>query len=200
MTLQPAHEVVLSDGGHTITLRASLRAVAALDALPGGLAAMWSGVMRQRFTEIRQVLLATATDKAGARILLAPLSDKPLVSFLGPAQAACLELFTHLLPEPSETASEGQGMTWADLVKECFGYGTGWLGWSSRETWDATPAEIMQAMTAKIAFQNAMNGTPPDDDHAPAVYTPERLEEIEEQGFDPAFDREGLKALKARHT
>lgn len=32
----------------------------------------------------------------------------------------------------------------------------------------------------------------------PETYTPERLAEIEANGFDPAFDRAGLQALKAR--
>ena len=206
MPLQPAFETTLHHGNHAVTLRASLRAAVALDNLPGGIPGAWDSLMRQSYSGIRAVILATATDRTGAFVLLASLSSKPLASFLGHAQAACLNLLAALFPErddtPEVSAAPAKPIPLRDYLADLFRFGTGWLGWSPSEVWNASPAEIETAFLAHAdRLLKTTPGAVPSDDATPRdVYTPERLQQIEEQGFDPAFDREALKALKARHT
>lgn len=203
MALQPAYETTLRHGNHAVTLRASLRAAVALDNLPGGIPGAWDSVMRQTYTGIRAVILATAADLAGAFALLASLSDKPLAPFLGHAQAACLDLLRNLLPQPEDTpkATTAKPITLREYLAELFRFGTGWLGWTPAEVWNVSPAEIEAAFAAHVdqLVKMTPGATPSDKADTSDVYTPERLREIEEMGHDPAFDREALRALKARH-
>ncbi len=190
MPLQPAYETVLRHGDRAVTLRASLRAAVALDQLPGGIPGAWEGLMRQSYSGIRQVILATATDRAAAYSVLSSLSGKPLASFLGLAQAACLDLLMHLLPEPRANARPDPGATVHGCLSNLFLFGTVYAQWPPAEVWNASARELQEIALASV----------PSDDAVPGdVYTPERLREIEELGFDPAFDRNALRQLKARH-
>lgn len=197
MALRPAYETDLSYGGHTVTLRASLRAAAALNDLPGGIPGAWHSLMRQSYSGIRQVLLATATDRAGAQCLLASLSRKPLAPFLPEAQAACLDLMAHLLPEPSNGPAEGKSMSWGEFIAASFKYATGYLEWSPAEAWAASPVEIDAAMIGHAERLGLMNGSDGTPEASGPVHSAAELELIAEGELDPEFDRHGLRELKA---
>ncbi|AGT09263.1 hypothetical protein [Paracoccus aminophilus] len=195
--LQPAHEVQLRLGDHAVTLRADLRAAAALEALPGGISATFTGILRGRFTEIRRVILATATDEAGAHSLLLSLSHKPLAPVLPEAQAACLDLMANLLPAPSDGPSDGPGMTWESVIAEFYGFATAYLDWPPSETWNASLQEIEAALIAKGERAKVENATPEERETKRQPLTPEQRRQMEEQGLDPDFDRMGLRELQA---
>ncbi|REF70266.1 phage tail assembly chaperone [Paracoccus versutus] len=201
MTLQPAYETILRHGDHAVTLRASLRAAVALDNLPGGIPGAWDSLMRQTYTRIRAVILATATDRAAAFVLLAALSDKPLASFLSRAQAACLELLVNLLPEPEEPApasTTAKPMPLRDYLSELFKFGTTILEWPPSEVWQASPAEIDAILRARLDRLEAMEAAANGDPHKPAM-SAEQRQANEAAGLDPEFNRHALRALKARH-
>lgn len=206
MALRPAYEIDLTHDGHTVTLRASLRAAVAIGSRPEGFAGLVDQVSRQSLTGIRAVVVATAPDRREANSFLAAIDGKPLAYFLVDAQAACLSVMTAIFPESDDSADKvpSTGATSTMPLREYFQslyrFATGWLGWTPSETWAASPAEIEAAFGAHTERLIAMNGgVPSDSATASGVYTAERLREIEEQGFDPTFDREGLRALKARH-
>lgn len=208
MTVQPAFEIDLEAHGYAVTLRASLRAAVAIDNLPGGFPKVWEQIGRQSLSQIRAVILATATDRQDAQHVLVATADKPLASFLDGAQAACLAVLACYFSDTAE-ATESRNLPAAERTtlrgyfQQLYGYATGWLGWTPAETWTASPAEIEAAFAAHI--DRLVKLTPdlaPSDQpevSASTHYTPERLREIEELGYDPAFDREGLRALKAKH-
>ena len=200
MPLQPAFETTLRHGNHAVTLRASLRAAVTLDNLPGGIPGAGDSLMRQSYTGIRQVLLATATDQAAALSLLASLSGKPLAPFLGPAQAACLDLLQHLLPEPDaapEAPAPVMVITTAEHLTNLFTFGTVIVGWPPAEVWTASPRELTLIATAYYDRQeriaDAMSGKRPGQ-------SAEQRQANIDAGLDPEFDRHGLQALKARHS
>lgn len=84
-----------------------------------------------------------------------------------------------------------------EYFQSLYRYATGWLGWSPADTWTASPTEIEAAFTAHIDRLVMMApGASETETDQPDNYTPERLRQIEEQGFDPAFDRHSLHALK----
>lgn len=200
-TIQPATEVLLCHGPHAVTLRASLRAAVALDALPGGFAGVWDGLARQKLTTLHAVIRACATDRAGAERLLAHAATTPLAHLAQCAQAACLALLSGILtparqgeaPSPSTAPAKPVSDYLADLYR----YGTGWLGWPPSEVWNASPAELEAAVLAH--FDRLVMMTPGADAPEGATNEAQRQANIA-AGLDPEFDRDGLRALKARHS
>ena len=203
--IAPAPEVPLHHGPHAVLLRASLRVAVALDALPGGIPEVWDGIARQKLTTLHAVIRAAATDRAEAERLLAHAATHPLAQFALCAQAACLALLVAVLTpaqggaEPSET---GPGKPLRDYFADLYRFGTGWLGWPPSEVWNASIAELEAAFLAYVDRVVTMTpgAVPAGKEKGRGGYDAQRLREIEEQGFDPAFDREGLRALKARHS
>jgi len=204
-TIAPAPEVLLCHGGHVVALRASLRAAVALERYPGGFEGLFVRLGQESLTALYAVIRAAATDRAEAERLLADTAREPLAPFASEAQAACLALLSVILttgqqgeaPKPSTAPAKPISEHFADLYR----YGTGWLGWPPSEVWNASIAELEAAITAHFDRLVMMNPTAPTDEAEGAdVYTPERLQQIEAQGFDPAYDREALQRLKARHT
>ncbi len=102
--------------------------------------------------------------------------------------------------QPTEHANN-QPVAPERVFAQLFGFATGWLGWPPEEAWNATPAEIIAARAGRTDLitdiLKAVFGTtdePASADH----YTPDQLAEIEEQGYDPAFDRAGLLGLRGK--
>lgn len=208
MSVQPAFEIVLGAHGQTVTLRASLRAAVTLDAMPGGLPQVWDQISRLSWSGIRGVILAATTDRQEARCFLAATADMPLSESLPNAQAACLAVLASLLPQPDEAAQSrattAEAMPLRAYFQTLYEYATGWLGWTPAEAWSASPAEIEAAFAAHVDRLVKMTpGASNERDQPTATtstpYTPERLKEIDALGHDPAFDRAGLRALKAKH-
>lgn len=206
--VRPAAEVLICHGDHVVTLRASLRAACALADMPGGFGHLVDQISRQSLTAIKTTIRATATDRAAAERLLAGLEGKPLGPFARRAQADCLDLLMVILA-PAQDKAQGprdghdRAVPLSHYLSDLFRYATGWLGWPPSVAWDASPDEIATAFDAHVdrlvRMTPGATGTP--DRAAPAdTYTPERLRQIEAQDHDPAFDRAGLHALKAKHT
>ena len=75
--------------------------------------------------------------------------------------------------------------------------GTGWLGWPPSEVWNASTAELEAAVLAH--FDRLVLMTPGADAPKGDAKEAQRQANIA-AGLDPDFDREGLCALKARHS
>lgn len=207
MALQPAFETVLEAHGHAVTLQESLRAAVAIDNLPGGSPKVWEQIARQSLSAMRAVILATAPDQRDAQRVLMRIYDKPLVSFIPQAQAACLAILASYVSTTAEAAESripsAETLALRAYFHQLYGYATGWLGWTPAETWAASPVEIEAAFAAHtnrlVMLTSGLPASDQPEANAPTHYTPERLREIEDLGYDPAFDRAGLHALKAKH-
>ncbi|WP_157970957.1 hypothetical protein [Pseudogemmobacter bohemicus] len=90
-------------------------------------------------------------------------------------------------------------MPLARFFTELFSRATSWLHWPPSEVWNASVAEIVTALEAQAERELRLAGIPSDKAKPDENYTAERLRQIEEQDHDPAFDREALRAFKARH-
>jgi len=204
--LRPAFETILQHGNHAVTLRASLRAAVNIDNLDGGLPAVLQRLAQGHLTTVRAMIRASATDRPQAERLLSSLNRRPLRTFMDKATPACLELIAHLLPTPdaqakpsSTTRAETAGKPWGEHFATLYGYATGWLRWPPETAWNASADEIEAAFRAHVEALIAKNGGKGDEAEIGATtYTTERMAEIEELGFDPAFDRAGLRALQAK--
>ncbi|MFC3839364.1 hypothetical protein [Paracoccus rhizosphaerae] len=155
------------------------------------------------------MILAAATDRQDAHRFLAATADKPLCAILPDAQAACLAVLASYQPEPAEAAqgraTTAEAMPLRAYFQTLYDYATGWLGWTPSETWAASPAEIEAAFAAHV--DRLVKMTPGLSDEVgkagtstSTAYTAEHLREIDELGYDPAFDRAGFERLKAQQN
>ncbi|ETD84043.1 phage tail assembly chaperone [Rhodobacter capsulatus] len=198
--LARSEEVTVHYGRWAVVLRPSLRAAMTLERLQGGWPGLISDLGQFRVQTLWAIIRASAVDRNAAEALLASFAVAPIAAVKEAVIAplgALLTLFLAPMTETTEATTPAQSKPWAEAYAELYRFGTGWLGWSPAETWAATPTEIAQAIDGKLAHLIALNGGETAADTTPDTYTPERLREIEELGFDPAFDREGLRRLKA---
>jgi hypothetical protein len=63
-----------------------------------------------------------------------------------------------------ELAQAGDPISFEEYHTKLFQIGTGWLGWTPEATWNATPAEIINAHTGRRAMLTALFGGKRDDD------------------------------------
>ena len=210
-TLRPCTEIALTHAGNSVVLRASLRAAVNIDNLDGGLPAVLDRLAGGHLSTVKATIRAAATDRHQAERFLSSLDGQPLRPFLEEAAPACVALVAATLPSPeddqakprSTTRAETTGKPWAAHFTDLYRYATGWLGWTPATAWDASCDEITTAFAAHVGRLVAVNGGKRDDEaDDPAgpvnVYSADRMTEIEELGHDPAFQRDKLRALKAR--
>src|SRR5690606_22400319 len=145
------------------------------------------------------------TDRQEAIGFLAQIDSTPLQIVANTITAPLILFLGSFSPADTSTDKQtdsGAPMAWPVVVKTLYRRATGWLNWTPETAWDATPTEITEAFAGWLEHHEATNPQPSDDEDQPTrkpkqeAYTPEQLKEIEEQGFDPAFDRAGLAALK----
>ncbi|THF93397.1 MAG: hypothetical protein E8G75_02955 [Sulfitobacter sp. SK025] len=97
-------------------------------------------------------------------------------------------------------APTGKPVQWADFYTDAYKIATGWLGWTPDTAWSATLPEILRAFDGHIDQLKAVHGSTEDNTNStPAMSADQRQANID-AGLDPEFDREGLRALKVRHS
>jgi hypothetical protein len=193
-------EITLAHGGSTVRLRPCLRAASYF--AREGFADLPRRIADFHLGTIRNLIDATATDRQEARAFLAALDAAPVKGVAGAITAPLLALIAGFIPAPDEDAKPAKGgkpMPWPAVYRELFRTATGWLGWTPEAAWQATPTEINEAFAGHIAKLKAIHGAPEKEaDKQPNIYSAEQLRQIDEEGLDPEFDREGLQRLKAK--
>jgi hypothetical protein len=196
----PAYDgLTLALGGDTVRLRPSLRAAAHL-ATPSDLL---RDVDQLHLGTIRAIITTAATDRQDATAFLAKIDNTPLQIVADAIIAPLIEFMASFAPADDRTdnAPSGEPMPWPDVVRLLYRRATGWLHWTPEAAWNATPTEISEALAGWFEHVEATTPRAPEDTDQPKqpdAYTPDRLQQIEDQGFDPAFDRAGLRALKRK--
>lgn len=197
MKPQLAYEAIaLEYGGKTVFLRPSLRAALHLERLHGGFPELLRKIEEFDTLTIWQVI-TTAAGMESTEPLFAQAAVHPLKDFQRAAQGPCIELVAAFFPEATETGntqpSKATPKPWVELFNGLYGFATGWLGWPPETAWHATPQEILNAFNAHIAKLKAIHG---EAEEANPGQTEEQRRQNAELGFDPEFDRIGLRALK----
>ena len=208
MSFRPAYDVPVAYGlGSKVWLRPSLRAGIQLEAMHNGFPKLLVKVQQGDTTTLREIVTYAATDRGAAHDLLNAMAGATLASvqqaLTGPAFALIAALMT---PETRKDQGEaakaptGKPMAWADLYADLYKIATGWLGWTPETAWNATLPEILSAFDGHIDQLKAVHGSAEDGANStPAMSADQRQANID-AGLDPDFDREGLRALKARHS
>lgn len=153
---------------------------------------------------IRDLITVTATDRQEAAAFIDQIGHTPLQAVSDAVTVPMLALVAGFIPAADDDAKPGdqktapKPMPWPKVYRELFRTATGWLGWTPEAAWNATPTEINEAVAGLYDKLKAIHGAPDKDaDQKPDAYSADQLRKVEEQGFDPAFDRDGLRALKA---
>jgi hypothetical protein len=202
MTYQrPAYEqVTIAHGGNTVTLRPSLRAAVTLEARYG-FPAMFRALEEGSFTIISEIIRTASSPVQDAAAFLSGIAGKPLSSFIGPARIPLAELVSMLMPAPNPKAKQvpasGKSVTWSDFYGDLYENATGWLGWTPEQAWSATPTEICRAYAGHVAKLKAIHGSGEEQGREHG-HNPEQAARNIADGLDPEFDRNALRALKAK--
>ena len=199
MSLAAAHGITLAHGGLTLRLRPTLRAAAILERLHDGFPKLFLKISEFDTVTVSAVIEASAVNTCAADAFLTQAKNAPLKGFYNTTRGPLIDLCRAFIPDPRDTnptpAQPAKPMAWADLYRELFRTATGWLGWTPETAWNATPDEITEAFDAHLAKLKAMNGEADD-----APLTQDQRDRNTAAGLDPEFDREGLRALKAKHA
>lgn len=185
-------------GGEGFTLSPSLRAAMRIARKHGDYQTALKAVLDGNLTGITDLIREGG---AGDVDLIAAIKvnglGRILDALIGPLSEFILALAGYDPDAPASTTPTGPVIPFAEYHAQLFKIATGWLGWSPAQAWAATPAEIEAAFNGRADMLKAIfGGADAEQPTEPPTYTPERIAQIEEQGFDPAFDRAGLKALK----
>ena len=184
-----------------------MRAGIQLEALHNGFHKLLVKLQQGDTTTLREIVTYAATDRGAAHDLLNAMAGATLASvqqaLTGPAFALIGALMT-----PDTRKDQGEAakattskpMAWADLYASLYKVATGWLGWTPETAWNATLPEILQAFDGHIDQLKAVHGAAEDDTNATPAMSAEQRQANIDAGLDPEFDREGLRALKARHS
>lgn len=196
---RPAYEeVTIAHGGSTVTLRPSLRAAATLETRYG-FPALYRALDEFSVTIISEIILTASRSRQDAAAFLLSLVGKPLFPFYLSARQPLTDLVTMLAPAPAANSKPpaGKPVTWPEAYAALFDQATGWLGWTPETAWNATPTEIDRAYAAHIGKLKAIHGSG-DEKTSDNQPNPDQAARNESEGLDPEFDRDGLRALKAK--
>lgn len=202
---RPAYEqVTIAHGGSAVTLRPTLRAATILED-KFGFPAIDKGLAELDFIIVSEIILAASCSRQDAAVFLSVHPERPLSPFFEAVIDPLSDLVRMFIPAPVQRRDKaqpatGERMTFAEMFETFFDTATGFLEWTPEEAWNATPTEINRAYAAHMNKLKAINGTGEDDKQPtkPDAYNTERMEQIDKQGFDPAFDRDRLRALKMK--
>ena len=190
-------EFDLVHGGNTVTVRASLRSALRLERLHNGFGPLITKLDQFDTATIRAMITLAATDKSASQRFLASISTEPLQTYRQVVTGPLSSLLGAFLPTPATDATpvkpKGKTVSWAEAYAQLYQIGTGWLGWTPAETWDATPAEISEALAGYVARLEAIHGTADTDNTA---QTDGQRDANIAAGRDPDLDLVGLQSLR----
>ena len=201
---RPAYEqVTIAHGGNTVTLRPSLRAATILED-KFGFPAIDKGLAELDYMIVSEIIrAASSTAQDAAAFLRSEAAGRPLSPFFEAVIDPLSDLVRMFVPAPVQRlntpqTTTGPRMTFAEMFAALYDCATGWLEWTPEQAWNATPTEINRAYHAHMEKLKAIHGSGEDDKQKSKTHDPEQAARNEAAGLDPEFDREGLRALKAK--
>lgn len=193
----------------TPDLRPSLRAAFDIVREFGSLAAALERVERADLGAMASIVRIASTDKYGVSNFLHNISNYGL-KHLPLVAPAFIRFFRDLIDNPFENeepkitgnkpAKAQPELTPLQYYKRLFQIGTGVLGWTPEQTWNATLAEIAMAYQGRTEFVSdilkSIFGSPEKQESAVTQYSDDEYNQILKDGKDPNFDRSALDNLR----
>jgi hypothetical protein len=170
-----ADQTTITIDGATVTLRPTLRAAYRLEETYG-FKAIVTGITEGQMA-IMGAIIREAGDFPAAMLNLLNVIERDGAEALDVFKMPLFNLVGAMIgvgDEEEAKPTKGKSATVADSSTETFGtyfdrlfsIGTGWLGWTPAETWQATPAEIVAAQKGRVDMLRAIFGGKDDDKEA----------------------------------
>lgn len=160
-------EIEIRIAGEALHLRPSLRAAYRLERRHGGFEKLARAIADENVTVMADVLREGAYGYSNIPNLIEAFEGKPLRHGLEALTRPLLN-FVFMLAgvDGTERADEDASprVTFAEHHERLFRIGTGWLGWSANDVWNATPAEIEAAYQGRLEMLRAIFGVETKDD------------------------------------
>jgi hypothetical protein len=169
--MQPADTILITICSQAFRLKASLRAARYLNQKYDGFGNLARAISTGTFEAYQDLIEECCSDPAALNAFLKPFHDpSALMTPLGDSMLANRdELLEFVLVlsggkrSRDDTAPVGEPMTFEEYFVSLFKLGTGWVGWSAKDTNEASPQEIMQAAEACQAKLKACFGGKSDE-------------------------------------
>lgn len=160
-----ANTFALQLGDKSFDLKPSLRAAWTLFDKYDGFHNLSRYLAEGSITTATDIINATITDQnAWANYALAGNAVVcDLLAAMDQLQE-CVLLLAGIDSNSTDKPHTGKPMQFDEYFTKLYQIGTGWLGWTPDDTWDATPAEIMNAHTGRLDMLKALFGSKSDDD------------------------------------
>jgi hypothetical protein len=197
-----ADPIVIEIAGEAYELRPTLRAAMRLARRHGDFATIYKAILADHVTLAKDVIHEGSGSGLAAADFLNGIELAGVRDTLGRLKPSLLEFVLQLAGIDNDGDERGndptaEPMPLGEFYAALFRVGTGWLGWSAADTWDATPAEILAAQRGRGDLigdvLKSIFGTS-DEAAKPAAYTPPKFNA---DGTDSALDRAGLAKLKS---
>ncbi|WP_130581179.1 phage tail assembly chaperone [Bradyrhizobium sp. Leo170] len=151
----------------SFTLRPSLRAAFNLNHKYDGFHALSHSIADGSFSACSDLIAECCTDPNGW--VLYSMKAGAVREVLA-ARGQLIEFILVLIGAQDKTGGDkpqaGKPISFDEYFTQLFQIGTGWLGWSPAETWNATPAEIINAKRGRNAMLEEIFGRKSEDQAA----------------------------------
>ena len=196
------HGVQITVGGSRVNLVPSLRAAISLHKR-FGIDALIVDVLKCKVSALRAVVEACAIDADPDtidqmfRLMLRPFPSEVLIEAVTELSLGLVGASVDMVnddydaPEGSKDCkitTPAVPCDFAKVYRNLFAVGTGWLGWSAKETLDATPGQILAARDGRIELLKSIFGS---NDKAQSAPKPAKATSEE------AMDRMAMRFFRA---
>lgn len=196
-----ADPIVIEIAGEAYELRPTLRAAMRLTRKHGDYLAIYNAILTDHVSAVSDIIREGSGSLLAAADFLNGIELAGVRDTLGQLKPSLLSFVLQLAgidddADDQDNEHPGEPMPLGEFYATLFRVGTGWLGWSPADTWDATPAEILAAQRGRgDLIADVLKGIfgAPDEPAKPAAYTPPSFNA---DGTDSALDRAGLTKLK----
>lgn len=163
-------ETIITIGDYRFVLRPTLRAAARLEQIYDGWGQLATAYTNYEFKALADIVVESSDDPNDAfDRLCKAVGQFPLGDIYKTIQSSIARHIGRLVgydPDATEVPTE-QPVSFTEYHEALFKIGTGWLGWTPEQTWNATPKEIIVARAGLIDKLRAIHA-PTQSDTAPA--------------------------------
>jgi hypothetical protein len=172
MRLAAERDILIVLCSQVFTLRATLRVAYFLNLKYRGFANLANAIAEGTFAAYQDVITAGCDDVKALNALLKPFQAAdaditPLGDAIMGNRAELLEFVCVLAgvdAERDDAQSEGKPISFEEYHTRLYELGTGWLGWTPQDTWEAKPSEIISAYQGRQSMLKAIFGARDDDE------------------------------------
>lgn len=156
-------DILITINGEAVTLRPSLRAAIKLVYKYDTLAKIVEGIANGNVTMISDVIAFGAENHRAGEALFGDIERHSLARILAVLQKPLIDFVISLAGTPGDrdddAKQDGETISFIEHYERLFGIGTGHLGWSTADTWAASPTEILAAHKGRIELLEMIFGT-----------------------------------------